>query len=550
MDELEKQVVKAYRRIMWQQFLSVLTWSLFVSFAIALIGIAIPKFWPTGVPRDVWVGCWLSGAFVVGIVWAVGWTLLQRRSPLNAAMEIDRRFGLKERVSSGFALSEEELATAAGQALVQDAARRVERLDISSQFPLQGHWKSLLPILPAAIAFLVAVLVPDALTEQSTTASANSVAVTKQVKKSTSLLEKKWAEQRKQAEAKQLESAQLLKDLEKGAAQLNKMNDVDKTKALVKLSDLAKQIENRRQAMGDVNKLQERLKQIKNLKPGPASKMAKAIKKGDLKTAVAELSKLKEQLDSGKMSEQQRKEMAAQLNQLADKLNQVAEAHEQAKEELKKQIDQAKKAGDLTKATELKQKLDQLREQNNPMQQLAKMSKALKESAKDGKGEPSSDGMKQLVKQLESMATELEEMEMLDDAMEQLADAKDRMNCKECEGDGCSKCMGSIASFGTSSKRGDGRGMGEGNGRGDRPESETDKNFYDSRVRAQVRKGKAVTSGFANGENLAGDARVEIQDAIEASSTDASDPLSKVNLPKTHREHAREYFESFTQGDP
>ena len=109
MEELKKQVTRAHRRIVFQKFLSVLAWSLCATFIIALIAIAIPKIWAMGMDSNVWMYSWLGGALGVGLCIALIWAVLSRRGPLDAAIEIDRRFGLKERVSSTFALSEHEL---------------------------------------------------------------------------------------------------------------------------------------------------------------------------------------------------------------------------------------------------------------------------------------------------------------------------------------------------------------------------------------------------------------------------------------------------------
>ena len=136
-------------------------------------------------------------------------------------------------------------------------------------------------------------------------------------------------------------------------------------------------------------------------------------------------------------------------------------------------------------------------------------------------------------------------MGMLDDAMQELADAKDRMNCSKCDGEGCEACNGSMGGMGSMAGKIPGQGMGEGQGFGDRPEAETDKQFYDSRVKAQMRKGRAVTTGFASGKNIAGEALADIKEALQADANDASDPLTDVRLPKEHRDHAREYFDSF-----
>ena len=90
-------------------------------------------------------------------------------------------------------------------------------------------------------------------------------------------------------------------------------------------------------------------------------------------------------------------------------------------------------------------------------------------------------------------------MELLDEAMEQLADAKNSMMCESCQGEGCSMCQGGMSglmAMGRSRNQG-GMGMGDGRGVGDRPEAKTNKNFYDSKVRANASKARAVVTGLA-----------------------------------------------------
>ncbi len=94
-----------------------------------------------------------------------------------------------------------------------------------------------------------------------------------------------------------------------------------------------------------------------------------------------------------------------------------------------------------------------------------------------------------------------------------------------------------------------GMGLGEGQGFGDRPEAETDSNFYNSRVRGEVRRGKAVVVGTAGGRNVAGQSQEEIKDFLQQASLDDADPLTGQRLPKAQRNHARQYFDSVREGN-
>ncbi len=100
MDTIKRQVRQAHRRLFWNNLTYSVTWSTFIAFLIALVAIVIPKIWPLGLTDGrVWSIVWLCGAAVVGITGGVVWTLFHRRDELDAAIEIDLRYGLKERVS-------------------------------------------------------------------------------------------------------------------------------------------------------------------------------------------------------------------------------------------------------------------------------------------------------------------------------------------------------------------------------------------------------------------------------------------------------------------
>ncbi len=550
MEELKKQVARAHMRLTFQRFLRVLAGSLFVTFLVAAIAIAVPKIWAMDVSETVWNRGWLGGAAGLSLLIAGVWAYLNRRSTLEAAIEIDQRFGLKERVSSTFALSEQDLATEAGQTLVQDASRRVAKIDVGDKFQIKGGWKSALPLVPAVLAFAL-IFLPNAKSEDQNV-GASPLAVKKQIQNSTEDLKKKWAEAKRRAEEKDLEAAKLFSELEKGVDNLSKLENADKKQAMVKLNDLAKDIKKRRDEIGDAQKLQQQLNQLKDLKKGPGSEMAKAMSKGNFAKAAEELAKLKQQLKAGDLSKEDREKMAEQIEKMAEKMQQMADAHQQARDELKKQIEQAKKEGDRAKAGQLQRKLNALNQQNQQMQKMQQMANNMQNASqamKQGDAQQAQQALEKMAGDLREMAENMEELQMLDEAMEQLANAKDQMNCKSCSGQGCKECQGMGQGDGQGEQPG--QGMGEGKGSGDRPEDKlADGSFYDSQVRAKIRRGKSITTGTTNGENLAGDALEEVRNAIEAAESESADPLTNVRLPKEFREHVREYFDSVGGNQP
>ena len=62
MNDLHLQVKKARRRLILQQFMSVVFWCLLIGLVVAAIGVAIPKIWPVGVASHVWLWSWVGGS--------------------------------------------------------------------------------------------------------------------------------------------------------------------------------------------------------------------------------------------------------------------------------------------------------------------------------------------------------------------------------------------------------------------------------------------------------------------------------------------------------
>ena len=477
----------------------------------AAIAIGVGKYWPS-VDERTWAIGSLATAIGLGASIALVWTWLWRSSMLEAAVEIDRRYGLKERVSSTLSLDDSQLQSEIGQALVRDAQRRVGQLDLTERFGMRLDWRALLPLAPAAAAFLLVLFVEARL--QETTVQAASSAETAQIKKTTKALVKKIDEQRKEAEEKGLKEADgLLKQIEEQMKGLSEKSQTDRKQSLVALNELVKDAEKKRRQLASSADLKQQLKQLKNMQSGPADRVAQALKNGDLAKAIKEIDDLKKELAGDKLSPQAKQALAKQLDQLQQALEKKTQAHEEAKRELEKQIDQQRKAGNTAAADKLQQQLDKLAEKKPQMDQLAKMAQQCKQAAqsmKDGDAKQAADALLKMSEQLAGMQKDLDEMEMMDSALEEMADAKNAMACKECNGEGCAACQGKDGKLDDKWSRKD-FGTGEGRASGRRPESKNDTDLYDSQVKQNVRKGGSVFAGTAGGPNRKGEVQAEIR---------------------------------------
>lgn len=541
MDVLQQQVRRAQRRLAFQRFLGVLSWCWFGALLAAAAVIAFDKFRPLGVRPEIWV----AGALGIGLLLAIGWTWLTRRDALEAAVEIDRRFGLKERVSSTYALSAEQLESPAGRALVEDALKRVDRLHVADQFRVKLSRWSWLPLAPAALALGVALLPAASLKEAG--GSVPTKADRKAVKSSTEALRKRLIERRKEAREQGLKDAEdLFAKLEQGTKELAKTDAADRKQALVKLNDLAKDLEKRRQRLGGGDKLQDQLKNLKNIQQGPADKFAEAMKKGDFQKALDELKQLRNALNNDKLDAETKAQLAKQMDQMEQKLKQIVDAHKKLKQDLQKQAQTLRQQGRNQEADEIEKQLSKLSQQQSQMDQLQKMAEKLGQCSqcmKQGDKAGAQQAMEAMKSQLADLADQAEELAMLDDALSELDMAKDSMNCKECQGEGCAACQGRNNRVGRM-----GMGLGRGRGTGPRPEEKTNTGFFDTKAKTKTGKGSAVVVGSVEGPNIKGRVDQQIQTEFDAAEAADEDPLTDQQLPRAYREHAKTYFDALREG--
>jgi hypothetical protein len=548
MEKLRKQVQRARRRLILEQFSTRLIWCLFAAFAVAAVAVAVPKiFVVAGLPAN-WSAIWLGSAAVAGVLSAAIWTWLVRRNELDAAIEIDLRYNLKERVASSISLNEHDIDSNVGRALVNDAVRQIERIEVRDKFRVGLDRRGWLPLVPAALAFALVLFVDDRTAQSSAKTNVDPV-LQRNLKNQAKEIRKKLQQQKKEAEEKGLDEAgDLFKKLEKSTEDLEKKGEVDRKKALVKLNDLAKELADRKKEIGGEEGLQKQFEKLNKLGEGPAEKMGAALKQGDFQKAMEELQKLQEQIKAGELDEETKKKLQEQLNQMKEQLAEATENHKQAMEELQKELEQQRKAGNTAAASELQQKLDKLMQNKPQMEALQKLAQQLgqcQQCMQDGDQEGAAQAKQEMAQQLAQMQEQMDEMQMLDQMMMQLAEAKEAMQCSECKGQGCSMCQGGFMSNQFSEKGGN--GMGAGRGYGPRPDEENDVAFRDSQVRAQPGKGRAVIKGEIDGPNIKGAVLEAIKEEMTAASSEEADPLVNQRLPRSRREHAEEYFNSLRE---
>ena len=566
MNELQKLVRQAHRRNTVRRFLRALGWCWSATLLVALALILVDKFYlfGTAIGRNVlgwfdrtlvlgvsveagagltWQVLALAGSLLMGATAAATWAYLTRRPSLTAAIEIDQRFQLKERISSALALPADQRETEAGQALVADAMRRAERVDVGSQFSMSPGRGILLPLVPGLLAVLIALLVSPAVVENPAQAKADPAEVRQQVKRSTDALRRKMQQRREEAKKMGLKDAEQMFDrLLKGSKDME-AKPSDRKQTLVKLNELARQIQSRRKQVGGADEIRKQLNQMKNIDRGPADKFSKAVADGNFKQAIEELKKLQQQMAKGDLNDEQKQQLARQMEQMQKRLERLAEAHQQAMDNLQKQVDQARQNGQNEMADKLAEQLAKLQQQMPQMDQLRDMADQLNQCAqcmKDGQPEDAAQAMQNMQNALNDLQQQADELKVLEDAMEQLADARNQMNCPACQGAGCEMCQAGQG----------GSKAGRGHVAQGPPGEEIDATFYDTKVRQQVRpRGDFIVTDLVDGPNTKGRVGEVVKQEFQPPEQGSTDPLSGVRMPRKHSEFAREYFDKFREGE-
>lgn len=574
---IQKNVAQVERRLLTARALAVWPWCAYAAFVAAAVLIVVDKYWPFLYRADLVWSTVLGIAAGASIAAALLWAWLRRDDAVTAAIELDRRCDLQERVSTVLALRNMPEDDPAASAVRADAERALERVSVAASFPLAASRRWAWPLVPLAAALAATQLIPPVApppAEATPTATA-------QVRESAAELERKLAEQKREAERLQLTEVQkLLEQLQEEARQLRDSDKTATREALLKLNDLAQKLADRREQVAGAKELQQQLSRLRSKEQGPAEKFTQSLAKGDYRQAASELQKLRRELENNKLSDEQKQKLTKQLDNLQKQVEDLAKAQEQRNEELKKQLaeQQAKspKPGDkpgesqdeqgpgAPSPAELSKKLSEAAEQAG---ELGDLQKSLSEAAKkleQGDASGARDALGDLQDQLDGLGDKLSEMQLLDQGLLDIDETKSGLaqgeGQEKQQGQGSKKSQGGAGDQQDQQARngrGDvphgGPGNGIGDQPGDRPENPTDpndKDAFDSRVRAQTRPGEMRIIGPTDGPNAKGQALEAIRVQTEAVKEQGpAQALDRQPLDRSRRDQKRQYFDALRKAE-
>ena len=571
------------RRLLIDRVLTAFCWTGTGALSVAAIAIIADHYFPLGLDRWPAIGI----AATAGLVAAVAWAWFARPNLLDSAIELDRRCQLDERVSTALALDTSNPDNAAVSAAVaDDAQQRLSKVNIAASFPMGRRREAWRPIVPLAAAWALAVLLSPKLPTGDPAATAEEPAPA-EVKAEVASLERKLDERQREAERLQLiEAEKLLERARQETAKLQSAEKLDRKEALVKLNDVARQMEERRRGLDATEEMKKQLSRLRSKKSGPADKFAEALARGQFNAALERLQQMREAIESGKLDEQQKKDLQEQLDQLQKQVEQMAAAQQQQQREMAKRLQQKpeQKPGDAQRregsepaegaepgaaekgskregekpegrpsepdAAALAEQLAQAGSQSERLEDLAEALSEAAQGLQDGDSAKAQEGLGKLSQQLEQLAQEAAEAQLLDEGLRDVADCKSGL-CREGQPqDGPGQNGRATAEANPRPQNGGSQaGVGRGPGDAREPQPTATGKSFDSVARSQMGPGELRPSGPADGPNSRGRVMQAIREQSESFAESEPAPLENQPLDRSRRQQKRQYFDALRGGD-
>ena len=459
MDKIRQQVAIASRRLFLQSWLAWLNWTVLFSFAVAFVLLLLPKLvviknLPSGWESICWIG---AGGISVLAATLAAWS--KRPSALHAAVEIDRRYRLNERCSSVFSIGEEDRESPVGQALLDDAQRQLERIDLRDHFPVKPAPQWAWVVLPVAACFALS-WVPEVSSEaKGALAQRRKSDPLVTVKNATEPILKTLQKKIEQAaEEGDQAAADEFKRLQQQVQQLRNDPNPDPKKVIADLNEVKKELQQKKASIGDSQEFKESLDSLKDLDKGPAESMAKAMQDGDFEQAKQELAQLAAKMSEGKLDAQQTKQLENQLEQLREAMREAREKREELLGDAKRELDDAQREGNTQKIANLRKKIEKLESSDRTSQAMQKLEQQLSDldqALESGDSQKASEAMESMQGEFEKLAKDQSAADELEEMIREIEGAKDSSKCPECDGEGCEQCQG--GKEGSKSKSGDGK---------------------------------------------------------------------------------------------
>ncbi len=524
---VERQVRRVRRRLVWQTLVrSVLTgWS--AALVLAALWFVLRPFAFAGLGEEA---RWAVPAAFLGLGTLAGIVLTWLRAPSSvaAALALDERFTLRERVTTLLTLKPDQAASPVGQALLEDAHQKVGSLTVSERFPLTLPWRSTVPTC-AALALAVAAFLFEPFLNQlhfglPSNTSALQASEVKEIQAQLDNLRKvsttPKADEPKSESLKELES-----EWDKLINRSIDLNSQEKVRERVgELRKLEDKLKERLDALKDkaekTDLLRKELEKLasgdKKLQEGPAKDFEDALAKGQFGKAKEVLEKLQKDLKSGKLNKEEQKKMAEQFKEISEKLQELLKDNDQAKQ-LQKDFEDGKLS---------KEEFDRAMEQFQELKDMGNVLGEVAQGLSRGDGENLGESLGRAIRALG-------DIELSDEELKQ---------CLKCEGD----LKEALKLLLKACENGNCNGLNKGERPGGKRPIDPDDpetNPKNERQKGEVDpKGQQRITGFVRGGTFNKVPARSVEGAFQQAVQEAPEAIDRQRIPDDAADIARGYF--------
>lgn len=529
---LHRQVARVRRRLILQSLTGYLVWAWSGALLLAVGWFLLQPYLLAAPPA--WLRWAVAGGLVgLSTVLAGVLTFLRIPSVPAAALSLDERLRLKERIITALSLTPDQRGSPAGQALLLDAAERVGQADVSSPFPLRLSWAA--GLVPAAAAGLVLVALfyePSFLTPPGIAANRTepvSAAEKQTIDQKVESLRKRPVSPLAGGLEKSPELERLSEELDRIASQPRDTREQlrDRVKELAPLEEQL--LRRERELAEKAQALRQQLEPLNQAagksQDGPAKDVQEALSQGDLAKAQKAADDLAKKLGNNELNAEQKDQLGRQLNALKEQLEKPGQLQKAKAEELRQLIQEAK--ANNRDAEALEKELSKLRQEGKDLQDLQKLAQQMADCQKclqEGNPGEAAQKMQAAAAQLRELGLTEQQLQQLQQQLQQVQDAREAMaRAADRKEDGAS---------------------GAGTGSGRRPDG-TAGPYQTSDERARVEwdpKGRIRIDDYVPGQAFRTPSKAEIESDIRRAVQGAPQALEQQRIPRAARDMARDYF--------
>lgn len=577
MNKLNKTLRQKLRHVRWRcsvnRLLVCTVTSMGLAAVVAFLAVAAERILATG---------WISAPVVAAVAAAgaltalVRWQLT-RPTAMHLAVLLDERAGLRERTSTTVAFTDADDPFA--RAAVRESQATIDAVQPARHFPIQPPRHGWLAPATWALVILGWLVLPQG--DLLGKLAAKKEQQQKQAQLRKTKAQAHAAVQQVKALSEKLDKALPPETFDHAAEQIATAQDPQQVRRLAfrHLADLQNRVQQTRAdaKFQGLKQLQQKLRQLRSPHSGLTREFAAQLARGQFGKAAASLQNLRKALNQENLTDQQRKQLAAQLDAVAKQLKTLSKQQWRMKNELKKLGLDPKLAGDLKKLDNALKSLPLTDAQKKKLLDLAQanrqacrscggLGKALSSAAAGMAGtmnDQSAQALADAADQLGSLEALSQQLQLSEASLAELSQTlKDLQTgtCSACKGRGCtlcngtgmcSTCSGSGCGLcagkgpwraGQSQKQSAGMG-GPGRGRGQVADIEpTDYQLAKTRAQTKTQAGPTIASWYVQGQQVKGESRKTFADVTRNAEQRAAEAIRDERIPKEYHQAIKQYF--------